>query len=291
MKRLAFITSEEDPILIQDDQLAIEPLQKNGYQVKPLVWDHSAEKMEQFDALIFRSCWNYHQKFETFVNWLQKVKDSQIPVFNPIDISKWNLNKKYLLELAQKGVLIPKTLWFTKGTSFKSADVSSKLENLTGDQIVIRPATSLSGYDTYLVSRSDNEKIEKIWQSMPSDRDIIVQEYIPEITTEGETSLMFFNGEFSHAIRKTPAPNEFRIHAEHGGKRFAVKPSLELISEAKEILAAIENPLLFARVDVIHRPQGAVLIELEIIDPMLFLGYSEGAPERFARAIVDKLRS
>lgn len=288
MKKLAFITSEEDPNLINDDQLAIGPLEKLGYLVAPLVWDHNSQ-IDGFDALIFRSCWNYHRKFEQFAKWVTKLKTHNLPVLNSINVSIWNLNKKYLLELAEKGIPIPRTAWFPKGTSSQSNDIKEKIKNLASDRLVIRPAVSLNGHDTYLVSLSDTQKFEEVWNSLPADRDILVQEFIPEIQTAGETSLVFFNGEFSHAIRKTAADHEFRIHSEYGGKRFSVSPHADLVAQAKRVIDSVGEPLLFARVDLVDRPQGPVLIELELVDPMLFLGFSEGAPERFAQAIAYKL--
>lgn len=289
MKKLGFITSSEDPNLIGDDHLVFAPLKDLGYSVSPVIWDKSDENLGPYDAFVFRSCWNYHVKFEEFLKWLEILKAQKKPVLNPLSISTWNLNKRYLLELRSKGAAVPQTEWFAKGSSFDAGDVKSKIGLFRSDQVVIRPAISLSGHDTYLVSTAEKEKLKKVWQSMPVDRDILVQEYIPEIRTAGETSLIFFNGEFSHAIRKTPAANEFRIHSEYGGSRTPVVPGDKVIAAAKEILKLAGESLVFARVDVIERPQGAILIELEIIDPMLFLGFSEGAPKRFARAIAERL--
>jgi glutathione synthase/RimK-type ligase-like ATP-grasp enzyme len=289
MKKIGFITSSEDPNLSRDDQLAIEPLKSLGYEVFPLVWDDSGSDLSSYDAFVFRSCWNYHTHFQSFLKWVEILRAQQKPILNSLDVSIWNLNKVYLLELQKKGVSIPKTEWIKHGSLFDSDDVKTKMDFFEGRQIVIRPAVSLNGHDTYLVSAKDENKLKEIWRSMPLQRDIIVQEFIPEIRSSGETSLIFFNGEFSHAIKKIPASDEFRIHVEYGGLQTAVVPSPQLIAEAKEILNLVDSALLFARVDVIERSQKAVLIELEIVDPMLFLGYSVGAPDRFAKAIADRL--
>lgn len=287
MKKIAFVTSKEDPLLIRDDQLAIAPLKKLGFSVEPLVWDNDFNDINSFDGLIFRSCWNYHQKYEQFLKWMADLKEYKGRIFNPLDMSLWNLNKKYLLDLSQLGASVPKTEWISKETVLATNDLKTILDRINSDQVVIKPAVSLNGNDTYLESSQEISKIEVLLKKLPKDRDILIQEFIPEIKTAGEISLIFFNNEFSHAIRKTPSANEFRIHSEYGGQRAPVNPNLDLIKQAQDILKMVNKPLLFSRVDVVETAKGAMLIELEIIDPMLFLGYADGAPNRFAEAIAN----
>lgn len=207
MKKIAFLTSEEDPSLIKDDQLVIPVLAKMGYAVLPLVWDRNE------------------------------------------DLSK-----------------------------------------ITSSQLVIKPAIPMSGHDTHLVSANDIEKVKILVHEIVGSRDVLIQEFVPEIKTNGEVSLLFFDGKFSHAVQKKPRQNEFRIHVEYGGSREGYEASAALIQQAQKIVEMVDSKLLFARVDFVER-QGkpAALIELEIIDPMLYLGYSNGAPERFAQAVAEYL--
>lgn len=291
MKKIAFITSEDDPNLSKDDQFAIEPLHKLGYQVSPLIWDNPLENAGVFDALIFRSCWNYHRKYSQFVHWVERLKRLDIPILNPVDISLWNLDKKYLIELEKKNILIPQTYLIHRTTQVDDDTIKSIQEKISTSHLVIKPTVSLNGHDTYLLPSQDDQAIIKTLKSLPVEHDILIQEFIPEIKSSGEISLIYFNNEFSHAIRKTPAPQEFRIHSEYGGSRVAFQPDSVLVQQGKKILETVGQTLLFARVDIIETQNGAVLIELEIIDPMLFLGYSSQAPQRFAEAIANALKT
>jgi len=290
MKKIAFITSEDDPNLSKDDQLAIQPLFQLGYQVFPLIWDNPLESAEIFDALIFRSCWNYHRKFSQFLSWVEQLKRLNIPILNPVDISLWNLDKKYLLELENKGILIPQTYSISRAAPLNEQTIKSILKKIDASHLVIKPSVSLNGHDTYLLPSHDEQAIIKALNSLPAEHDILVQEFIPEIKSSEEISLIFFNNKFSHAIRKTPSQQEFRIHSEYGGSRSPFQPDLALIQQGEKILETVGQRLLFSRVDVIENKNGAVLIELEIIDPMLFLGYSPQAPQRFAEEIANSLK-
>lgn len=120
--------------------------------------------------------------------------------------------------------------------------------------------------------------------------DLLIQEFIPEIQTNGEVSMVFFNKKFSHAIRKRAAKNEFRIHSEYGGTRESISISLQSLEYGKNLLNQIQEDLLYARVEIVETQKGPVLIELEITDPMLFLATCNEAPKRFADAIESQFR-
>lgn len=185
MKKIAFITSEEDPLLIADDQLAIAPLRELGYFVEPVIWDGDQGHLNSFDAFIFRSCWNCHRKHDQFVEWLTNLNKLDVPILNNLDINLWNINKKYLLDLAQKGVRIPRTKWLSKDTVLNSETLTLILKEIDSKKVVIKPAISLNGHDTYLESSDDIKQIEIILKSLPQDHDILIQEFIPEIKTSG----------------------------------------------------------------------------------------------------------
>lgn len=288
MKTIAFVTSSSDPHLIQDDRLAIEPLRKLGFDVLPLVWDDPSQDLALFDAFVFRSCWNYHRKAEFFENWLKDLKKLNRPVFNSIEINIWNLNKKYLLDLARKGVVIPETTFLPAGT-FNSNLIPHYLQKIQSEKIVVKPSISLNGEDTYLLPKFEIEKIILRSLEINKSRDLLLQQFIPEIQTDGEISLMYFNKKFSHAIRKTAKQEEFRIHQEHGGSREAFFPESDVLSFAIDVVRAIPEDLLFCRVDLVRSSGKRYLIEFEILDPMLFLGMDLQAPDRFAKAIAEVL--
>ncbi len=289
MKKIGFVTSEEDPNLIDDDRLVFSFLEANSISVQPIVWDRFDQReILNCEALVFRSCWNYHRKYSEFLRFLDDLKSLKIPVFNPLDILQWNLNKKHILEFEQK-ILIPKTKWLQSETGITAHQIKTIAQECFVDQIVVKPAVSLNGQDTYLLSLSNITRIEEIILSLLKDRDVLIQEFIPEIQTQGEISLIYFNKKFSHAIRKIPAQNEFRVHSEYGGKKQSTKASEQSLLYARTILNEIKSDLLYARVDLVESKRGPILIELELTDPMLYLATQEDAAQNFAKAVCEML--
>lgn len=285
--KIAFITSETEADLNRDDRLAIPCLEKAGFTVHPLVWDR--EEPRGHDAYVFRSCWNYHRKFPQFLRWIDRLESTEAPVYNPLPVSRWNLDKKYLLELQRQGIPMPRTELIPAGEAATEQPLSARLTRIGGTQVVVKPAVSLNGHDTYRVPAANLGQLQKILNDL-RDRDVLIQEYLSEIETAGEVSLIFLNGEFSHALRKLPGAGEFRIHEEYGGTRTALSASPQLIARARRVLEAVKQPLLFARVDMVERGDEALLIELELVDPMLFLAVDDRAPARFARALAETIQ-
>lgn len=269
MRRVGFVTSREDPDLTADDRLAIAPLAARGREVVPVRWD--AFDAAGLHAVVLRSCWDYHRAPDAFRAWLESLAALSIPVCNPPAIAAWNLHKGYLLEL---GVAIPRTTIVRRGEPLR--------EPLDAAELVVKPAISLNGHDTV---RTTAAEVASVVARLARHGDVLVQEYVPEIERTGELSLVFVGGGFSHAIRKRPAAGEFRVQAEHGGRRERTQASGAHIAWAERLLSGVTADLLFARVDVVERGDELVLMELELIDPMLFLGYADGAPERFADAV------
>ncbi len=284
MKRLGFATSRGDPTLTADDLLARGPLEAAGWRLEPVVWD-AADDLSGLDALVLRSCWDYHRRPEAFRAWLDRLGRLPIPVLNPPEICAWNLHKRYLLELAALGVEVPATVLVPRGQPLGEA-----VERLPGDRVVVKPAISLNGEDTLLLGKGEVAG-SPVVRGLVERGDLLLQAYVEEITSAGELSFVFFGGAFSHAVRKVPRPGEFRVQAEHGGARLPAAPSEAAVAEAAAILGRVPGPLLYARVDLVEREGRPVLVELEVLDPMLFLGYAPGAPERFAAAVIDRLGS
>jgi glutathione synthase/RimK-type ligase-like ATP-grasp enzyme len=289
-KKIAFVTSEADPNLIADDRLAFAPLEKLGIDVEPLIWDRPGQKLEGFDAFVFRSCWNYHKKHAQFSDWLNKLGALDTQILNSIEINQWNLSKKYLLDLELCGIAIPETT-FLPAKSFNPNDLDEYLQLINSEKVVVKPAVSLNGDDTFLVDKSDFASMTKKANEINHSRDLLLQQFIPEVQTGGEISLIYFNGQFCHAIRKTAKSGEFRIHEEHGGTRESYIPDADDLRFANNVVDQITENLLFCRVDLIKSDNKIYLIELEILDPMLFLGMDPKAPGRFAAAIDEVLSS
>lgn len=285
-KRIAFVTSKAYRQLTESDRLASEGLQAEGALIVPAIWDDPSIDWNVFDAIVVRSPWDYHQHAGRFLAWIDSI-DTRV-VWNPPAILRWNMDKHYLLDLERKGVPIPRTVFPEKGSPF---DVSAVGSHLGVDEVVVKPVVSASAWNTWRCSlgrfsADDGRRLDVLM----STTGIVVQEFMPEITTDGEWSLMFFGDRFSHAVRKYPAEGDFRVQDEHGGYSVA-EPNLsdDVIRQARNVLAAAEGPLLYARVDGVVRRGLFILMELELIEPALFFDLDPTGVGRFVERLAELL--
>jgi len=287
MKKIAFATYPKAPNLTADDALAIAPLKQFNIDVTPAIWNDPNVNWKQFDAVIVRSCWDYHRQPRPFRQWLDQLQAQQVTLWNPAEIIRWNMHKKYLQELAAKGVVIPPTIWLEAESS---ANLFSLLNENRFAQAVIKPMISATAHQTYrtapATARADQARLDEILRYSGA----MIQKFVDEITTTGEWSLIFFAGKFSHAVLKRAPAGDFRVQSDFGGTYHQHLPPPELIKQAEAILHLIEQPLLYARVDGVDRNGQLVLMELELIEPCLFLNVDAAAPRRLAEAIQLFLR-
>lgn len=277
-KPIAFATDSQWANLTPDDQLAQATLASLGIEVRPAVWHDADLDWRQFAAVILRSTWDYHVRPAEFAAWLARLEAENVPVWNPIDVVRWNMNKRYLAELQGKGVRIAPSVWIKQGEQPAFEQVFNGWA-----RTVLKPLLSANAHNTWIIEN------EADWQAKLStilkDSDAVAQEFMSEVQTQGEWSLIFFDAEFSHAALKTPKPGDFRTQMTHGGSTEPVTPPPSLVAQARNILEKVDSKLLYARVDGVVRDDDFFLMELELIEPFLFLKYDPGAPERFARVV------
>lgn len=278
MARIAFATWKGQPCVTPDDQLAANELETLGCPVAGVAWDDPEVRWDGFDAVVIRSAWNYHLAIDEFRSWLGRMAETGTTLINPVKMLLWNADKRYLLDLRDSGVAIPETVLANSGSA---ADLI--LEEKGWQAAVVKPAISASAYRTMLVSRGDKRTL----QTDPSG--LLIQQFVPEIRDQGELSLMFFDGEFSHAVRKRPCAGEFRVQEEFGGTVAPERVDPEIVREAMRVLDKINERPVYARVDCVITHAGLRLMELELIEPFLYLAQGEGAPRRFAEAILRRL--
>jgi glutathione synthase/RimK-type ligase-like ATP-grasp enzyme len=269
--RIAIVTWSGLPELTSDDRHLVEPLESLGAAVSAVSWDDPSADWASFDAIVIRSTWDYHTRYAEFVRWLDHLEAVRAKVWNPVPILRWNTHKGYLLDLHRRGVPVVPTELLAPGQSVREAMASRGWS-----RAVIKPAVSASGYQTRVVDHNDAED---------SDLELLVQPFVDEVVARGEWSFIFINGDFSHAAIKRAAPGDFRVQHDFGGTAVAVKPSPSLLDQARGIVATIEEPWLYARVDAVEREGRLVLMELELTEPALFFDLSPGAAERMAKAI------
>jgi glutathione synthase/RimK-type ligase-like ATP-grasp enzyme len=282
--RLGIATSSKCPQLIPAEQLLVSRLTQFGIQAMPFIWNDPAADRMKVDAVLVRSIWDYHLHPDAFLGWLSQLEKINVPVWNQIPVLKWNHHKFYLRDLAVRGVDIVPTLF----CAHRADDLVSQVERTGWKRVVAKPAVSASSYRTQLIDLQ-GEGHRNILVAYTDASDFLIQPFFPEIEKTGEVSMIFFNGEFSHAVQKRPAPGEFRVQAELGGHQVPMDPGPGIKEAGHRILQASGFETLYARVDGIVREGRFLLMELELIEPDLFLTAHEKAIERFAEAITKCL--
>ncbi|MDH5434796.1 MAG: hypothetical protein OEY19_12705 [Gammaproteobacteria bacterium] len=275
------------------DHLIIEPLAALGWQADTVAWQDKTVNWNDYDLVMIRSPWDYQNDAKGFMQVLDNIEKSSARLDNPIQIVEWNINKRYLAELEEKGVEILPTLW---KSTIVGETVADYFEQLDVDEIVIKPCISAGADDTYRIKQSELAEFLDTLNSKFVDREFMVQPFSEDIVSEGEFSLFYFDSEYSHAILKTPKQDDFRVQEEHGGRLLKIEPEALLVEHAQKTLSSIdqlahiEEGLLYARLDYVRTKTGFALMEAELIEPSLYFNLDPQAPARFAAAVEKRMK-
>jgi glutathione synthase/RimK-type ligase-like ATP-grasp enzyme len=284
--RISFVTFGGAPDLTEDDRLAIEPLRRLGYSVDPQVWSDPNVNWEQYGLIVLRSTWDYHKQPHAFSNWLSHITTAGYPLWNPPDLVRWNMDKTYLKELSRSGIPITPTEWLDQG---EESNLVSLLDRRGWDRAVVKPTLSATAFHTWIATRESASQQQSELDDMLRRGGVLVQKFEDSIRL-GEWSLVFLQEEFSHSVLKVPNSGDFRVQKEYGGTSKPTAAPGQVRAAAERVLAAVQSPWLYARVDLVDSPTGARLMELEMLEPDLFLRHHPEAPERFAAAIAGRVR-
>lgn len=284
--KIAILTCEQLPDLNPHDQPLIAELAKHAVEASPVVWDDPSINWTDFDYLIFRNTWDYFEKEAKFNSWLNAIEKLGIKTLNSIAIIKQNKHKFYLREMEQQGVTILPTLFIDKTSKL---DIKAIIPS-SWKKAVIKPAFSAGSYQTEVFDTVNSEIISSQYKAIAAEKELLLQEFMPEIQSLGETSFIFFNKKFSHAVNKKPVEGDFRIQVQFGGKYTLIEPSSNLVAQAQKIVNRYPDDLLYARVDGIIINNQLHLMEVECIEPDLYLNLSDGATERFTQAIIKSIQ-
>lgn len=283
MKNLALVTYNQLPELNYSDRLLSDPFKKYGFATEIIPWDKKNVRWKDFDLVIIRSCWDYHHRIPEFLDWLNRMEILKGHIWNPVNIIRWNLNKKYLIELEKKNVPIIPTLFIDKKNV---KNIRNLLNEKDWRKIIIKPAVGASSYLITKIKAGELSSESPEIKSVLKQSEAIIQPFMEEITTEGEYSFIFINKKFSHAIHKIPKKHEFRTQPEFGAKEVLYKPEQCLIIQTQKILGEVDSPLLYARVDGLIIDNQFYLMELELIEPYLYFEKAENSAENFAEAAI-----
>jgi glutathione synthase/RimK-type ligase-like ATP-grasp enzyme len=289
MPNIALATCYEHKNLFEDEAPLVAALEKRGVTVTPVVWDSPEVSWAAYDLIVIRNIWDYHRQPQTFLAWLAYLESKNCRVYNPIPLLRWNMNKQYLAQLADAGIRILPTVF----VQHISQNLAQTLAEKGWQEAVAKPLISASGDNTWRINPANAADYQAQFDFIQARFGAMIQPYANEIATVGEYSLVFFNGEFSHAVLKRPAPNSLFVHEEHGGSTVPIPVSPEIIAQAKTVLELAQTLTgvlpLYARVDGFLDGDDFVLMELECIEPELYQLYDEGAGERFASVILSFL--
>ena len=287
MLRIALATSSKYPQLTEDDRLLLAPLAVHGVQGEPAVWNNSAYDWSACAAVVIRSCWDYHLQPEKFLAWIQQLESVNIPIFNSASLLRWNANKSYLRDLDVKGVPIVPTFW-PEAENTGPVTLTKKLDDLGWRQAVLKPRISATAYRTHLVTAENADAAQMFFDELHRGSGAMLQKFMASVTTEGEWSLIFFAGKFSHAVIKQPKSGDFRVQNDFGGTSRLADPPPHVVASAIRAIEAVD-PTVYARVDGVVDQAQFLLMELELIEPMLYLADHPEGPARFASAIAKAL--
>lgn len=271
---LALATAAAYPGLDPDSTLLLPAFAAIGVTATPRIWTDEDVDWTSYDAVVVRSVWDYFDRPDEFAAWVDRTGAEQPNFLNPPDVVRWNAHKSYLGDLGQRGVPVVDTVYVSEG------------ETITvpfDGGAVAKPAVS---------GGSEGLRTVQGGETLTAETELLVQPLLDSIRTEGELSLLYAGGELSHAVRKVPAQGDIRSQPEFGSRVVAEPAPGEAQEVARTVLQAVGRELPYARVDLVRAADGTLrLIELEVIEPQLYLQWDETAPARFATAIADAARS
>jgi len=275
-KRVGFVTYLTSSEVTASDTFLVSAIERLGGLVDSAPWDSPQVDWQKYDVLILRSCWNYHTKYFAFLKWLEHIETLGIHVWNPPAILRWNMDKSYLLSLNQKGIQIVPTSIIT---ARRENSIENIFEEMESNKLVLKPAIGASAYEVHKINVEDGEKNLTILSSLLLHSDVLIQPFMEEIY-DGEISLIFIGNTFTHAVMKTPKGNEFRVN--HNGTAKLISVDQSIIEQGQHILNTIEKPILYARIDGLLVNKKFVLMELELIEPHLFIDLCPETADVFA---------
>jgi glutathione synthase/RimK-type ligase-like ATP-grasp enzyme len=279
-------TGAYDTNTVDEDALLSNLLEELGISYELLAWSDPDVEWSRFTHVLIKSTWDYFDYYPEFLVWLDKLEALETSVLNPVATLRWNSSKNYLLELKAKGYPCVAGQILPKGTT---TTLQSLHDALGFETLVVKPLVSGGAKNTLKITRGAGKELEDKIASLLQEEDFLVQPYIPEIVAVGEYSLIFFNGVFSHAVLKSPAADDFRVQHYFGGTIQEITPDSKMLASAQALVTSFAKDSLYARVDGVVIEGVFHLMELELIEPYLFLGLSEKAIPNYKAALQKRL--
>ncbi len=271
--RIAIVTCARMPEPDEDERPLMDALAAAGVDATLAAWDDPTADWPRYDAAVLRSTWNYHRAPQAFAAWV----DAQPRLWNPPSIVRWNAHKRYLLDLERAGIDVTPTALLVKGSDARLADV---MRARGWSDVVVKPAVSGGSYATLRVTSTNLGQGEAHLRRVVATEDTLVQAYLPSVEGHGERAIVWIAGELTHAVRKSPR----FLDGHEAVDLVPIEPDERAF--ATRVLAPYVDSILYGRVDVARGPDGRpCLMELELIEPSLFLRRHPPAIDRLVDAI------
>lgn len=284
--RIAIATCAGLDDLKVDEGLLREELAARGVESEMVAWDRKGD-WGRFDACLVRSTWDYHEKHSEFLAWARGV-EATLPLWNDAKTIAWNSDKRYLRELAAAGVRTVPTVWVERGSG---ADLDEVLRGEGWKEAVVKPVVDLGARNLQRVRHGEGSAA---LEAVLRRGDAMVQPFLPSIEDQGELSLIYIAGRYSHAVRKRPVEGDFRVQSIWGGTFAPSDPDpahRELADRALAQVTGVRRTPPYARVDLVNDlHEDPCLIELELIEPNLYLNTHPPAADALANAVVTHLQ-
>ena len=273
--------------ILQEDQLLQTALAELGLSAVRVDWSDKHQDWSAFRCAVFRTTWDYFDRKEEFSSWLDEVQH-RTSLCNPATLVRWNMDKRYLADLEGRGIPIVPSRFIDRGTEFSLPEM---LRDAGWDEAVIKPCVSGAARHTYRITPANASQMDVVVHRLVRSEDLILQPFVRTVVDDGEDSLMIFDGRFSHAVRKKARPGDFRVQDDHGGTVHPLQPSAAQIELAELAIAACRPPAVYGRVDMVRLEEGHyAVMELEVIEPELWLRFHPPAAKAFAQAIAAWLK-
>ncbi|NVK86338.1 MAG: hypothetical protein HWE21_18565 [Cytophagia bacterium] len=268
--------------ILQEDGLVLDSLKAKGYRVTRKSWSDPDFDWSSTKAVIFRTTWDYFDRYEEWKGWLEKVSQ-MTKMINPYELIQWNMDKHYLADLQKKGINIPETHYVEIGVVTNLAALFAQKE---WTECILKPCISGAARHTYRIDLSNIHEHEPIFQKLIQDEAMMLQPFQKNVIAKGEISLMVMGGQFTHAVLKIAKPGDFRVQDDFGGTVHEYTPTSEEIAFAEKAVAACSPHPHYARVDIIRdNDDQLAVIEMEMIEPELWFRLKPEAAEVLAESI------
>ncbi len=281
-RRCAYLTMDDISGFVSDAELSFAPMAELGWDVEMVPWQSNID-WSAYELVYICTPWDYQNDVAGFLDVLATIENSSARLVNGLDLVHWNLEKTYLQELEMRGADIVPSRFFDR---FDADRIAACFDLHATDNIVVKPVVGANADNIFVLGRPlSSGAIDQLGRVF-AKRPFFVQPFVENVRLEGEYSLFFFGGEYSHAILKKPKPGDFRTQEEHGADILSVEAPAALVETARRVLGVVNPQPVYVRADFVRDTgQRFLLMELELIEPALYFRTDPESARRFAAAL------